>query len=475
MQTRFIKILFPLFCVVSCANHQPAGDTTNDSANNISSSATVFTRHTFEAGKVIPTVVCKTDASQSYALYIPSSNNDHPLPVIYFFDPHADGALPLKKYKMLADKYGFILIGSNNSKNGNDFSTAENIWNNMSADAEKRIYIDSSRIYICGFSGGAKVAGYIALNHSEVKGVIANSAALPDGTPAANFNFTFTGIAGDGDMNMTDVVAFTNELDNTKTFHRMIMFTGKHEWAPETTMDIAFEGLVFDAMRSKQIALNNDRIKKYIGETEKNINEYVAANNFIKADETCKLAVNMLDGLTDEVNSFKQKERSFSSNPFYLKQQKQRQYLFAKEESMKAVYQQQFQNGDINYWTKTIQDLDKKAIPKTDEGAMYNRLLAYLSLAFYSISNQLINGNQNDQAKYFVELYKMADPTNSEAYYFSAILDARNNDSKAAQNDLLKAADNGFNDKERMLQQPDFQSLSTPIDFSAIESKMKIE
>jgi hypothetical protein len=67
----------------------------------------------------------------------------------------------------------------------------------------------------------------------------------------------------------------------------------------------------------------------------------------------------------------------------------------------------------------------------------------------------------------------MDDPTNSEAWYFSAILDARNNDANATENDLLKAVENGFNDKVRMEQQPEFQQLHNEIDFSKIETKMK--
>jgi len=181
----------------------------------------------------------------------------------------------------------------------------------------------------------------------------------------------------------------------------------------------------------------------------------------------------LLEGLTNEVNWFKEKEAALANSAEYKKQLQAQQNLFNTEQNMKAAYMQQFQNGDINYWTKTITDLQTKAKAQTAEGTMYQRLVAYLSLTFYSISNQLISNNQNNEAKYFVELYKMDDPTNSEAWYFSAILDARNNDPKATENDLLKAVENGFNDKVRMEQQPEFQQLATEIDFSKIETKMK--
>ena len=126
----------------------------------------------------------------------------------------------------------------------------------------------------------------------------------------------------------------------------------------------------------------------------------------------------------------------------------------------------------MQYWNNTINDLNSKSKAQTAEGAMYQRLLAYLSLAFYSISNQLINQNQNDQAANFVSLYKLADPTNSEAWYFAAILDARKNDANAVNEDLFKAVKNGFNDKERMLQQHEFQSLQPAINYAEIEAEM---
>ncbi len=57
----------------------------------------------FAVGKVIDTITCAADAGQSYAAYIPSTGNKKALPVIFFFDPHASGSLPLHKYKALAD------------------------------------------------------------------------------------------------------------------------------------------------------------------------------------------------------------------------------------------------------------------------------------------------------------------------------------------------------------------------------------
>ncbi len=444
----------------------------------------------FPAGKINDPVICRSDPSQSYALYIPARGNkgsgsdesskddktsmgdSAARPVIYFFDPHAAGALPLEKYRSLADAYGFILIGSNNSKNGNDWPSAESIWQRLSGDTKGRLKIDKNRIYTCGFSGGAKVAGYVALQHPEVKAVIANGAGLPDGTPPGDFNFSFTAIAGEGDMNMTDLVAFSRELDKGQTRHHLILFDGKHEWMPESTMELAFAGLQLDAMRRSLIPKDEAFIKNYVLKSKKRLGAYYNKGRLIKAAQECRLSISLLEGLSGEEGWFKEKLASLGGDAQYQKQQQAEQELMIREQNTRAEYSQHFQQEDAQYWVAAISDLQTKAKTGTIESGMYQRLLAYLSLAFYSYSNQLINRNENAGARHFVELYKMADPANPEAWYFSAILHARDNQAKDAESDLLRAAANGFKEENRMIQQPEFQMLSPRIDFSGIEALM---
>ncbi len=331
---QFIKVVTLSFFTIACA-----GKNQNEATNNNDIDTTIAFLNseadTFQTATVISKVICKNDPTQSYALYIPSKGNNEPLPVVYFFDPHGDGSLPLSKYNALANSCNFILIGSNNSKNGNDFSMAENIWNNLLNDTRKRLKINDNRIYVCGFSGGAKVATYIALNHHQVKGVIANGAGLPEITQAGNFNFTFTAIAGEGDLNMTDLVAITNSLDQTQTRHRIIFFDGIHEWAPESTMKIAFTGFQLDAMQQKLIPVDNSFISNYIAESKKKIDDYVQSGNYLKAEQENKLSMSMLDGVTDDVNWFKEKDASLKNNSIYQKQLQAKQDLIAKEQNLK--------------------------------------------------------------------------------------------------------------------------------------------
>ena len=428
---------------------------------------------TFQKAKIINPVICSGDPTKSYALYIPKDSSIKPLPVVYFFDPHGDGLLPVKKYKALADSFHFIFIGSNDSKNGNDWNNVETIWNTLNDDVQKRVAVDPDRIYTCGFSGGAKVATFIALHHDNISGVIANGAGLEDITTAGNVNFSFTAITGNGDMNMTDLVSIDNSFGKAPIRHRIIFFDGIHEWAPESTMNTAFDGLQFDAMRKQLIPNDTIIINRFVANMQKETENELKENDLIKAQQTCHLAASMLNDVTDESSWFHKKEDFIIHTTAYQKQEQDRKTLLQKEENIKAVYQQHFQNEDEKYWNETIADVKSKSKEKSPEAAMYQRLDAYLSLAFYSFSNQLINQNQNKEAAYFVSLYKKVDPTNSEAFYFSAILNARNNDAAKAKQDLQKAVTLGFNDKIRLEQQLEFTNSKVNINIDEIENKMK--
>ncbi|HEV2483641.1 MAG TPA: hypothetical protein VGS79_28440 [Puia sp.] len=424
------------------------------------------------AGQVVDRIVCAADASQSYALYIPVRGDRQPLPIVYFFDSHGAGSLPLRKYKALADTYGFILVGSNNSKNGNDWATTGTIWDRLFTDTHKRLKINEQRIYTAGFSGGAKVASYIAIQHPRIKGVIANGAGLPDGVSAGDFPFGFTAIAGEGDMNMTELAGLNGELDRTRTRHRILYFSGIHQWAPAATMRTAFAGLDLDAMATGLLPRNASEIEAFAAGSKRHVNDDIQAKDLIAARQECSVAISYLGGLSDETAWFQRQAASLDRDPEYVKQRDARAQLLTTEENTKAEYMQHFQQGDMHYWTSTINGLKARVAAKTAGSGMYQRLLAYLSLAFYSISNQLINGNQDEAARHFVELYKMADPTNSEAWYFSAILDAREGNARAATGDLLTAVNEGFNDKSRLRQQQEFRRLASQIDLARIESKM---
>src|SRR5690349_6772025 len=130
-------------------------------------------------GQIVERIEALSDSSQSYALYLPSNYTaDRKWPVLYAFDPGARGRIPVERFKAAAEKYGWIVVGSNNSRNG-PLEGAVKAWNAMQTDTHQRFAIDDERMYGTGFSGGARAAVRIAIACKCLAGVMANGAGFP--------------------------------------------------------------------------------------------------------------------------------------------------------------------------------------------------------------------------------------------------------------------------------------------------------
>ena len=116
----------------------------------------------FPKGEIIENVACKSDNTETYCLYLPSGyTTDKKFPVIYCFDPKGLGTIPLNSMKELAEKYGYILVGSNNSRNGLSWDKTSNTVTILFSDTYNRLSIDERRVYTAGFSGGSKLPGLL--------------------------------------------------------------------------------------------------------------------------------------------------------------------------------------------------------------------------------------------------------------------------------------------------------------------------
>ncbi len=64
-------------------------------------------------GEIVHDVPCQRNASQSYALYLPSYfNRSRPWPVILTFDGGGRGREGVERYRAAAEKYGYVVAGS---------------------------------------------------------------------------------------------------------------------------------------------------------------------------------------------------------------------------------------------------------------------------------------------------------------------------------------------------------------------------
>ena len=206
-------------------------------------------------GQLVGNVGCLEDPTQSYALYLPSHySRDRDWPIIYAFDPFARGKTAVEVYKDAAEKYGYIVVGSNNSKNGPgaaQFAAAQAVW----LDTHRRFAIDKDRVYATGLSGGARVATSFALYCAtcNVAGVIAIGAGYPTlqaRTQPANDQFLYYGIVGDADLNYPELMLLRKKKDQTGAQFKFRVYPGPHQWAPPEIATEAVEWIEIKAMQA---------------------------------------------------------------------------------------------------------------------------------------------------------------------------------------------------------------------------------
>ncbi|HJZ66786.1 MAG TPA: hypothetical protein VKF81_01480 [Blastocatellia bacterium] len=203
-------------------------------------------------GQVIERVVCKNSPEQTYALYLPSNYSaNRRWPLVAAFDPGARGKAPVERFKEAAERYGYIVCGSNNSRNG-PLAVSGDAAKAMLGDISSRFAIDEKRVYLTGFSGGARAATAIAVwLKGQVAGVIGCGAGLAQGIePTPALPFVFYGTVGTEDFNYSEMKQLDRALDSARVTHRIEVFAGGHSWAPVDVCVRAIEWMELQAIKS---------------------------------------------------------------------------------------------------------------------------------------------------------------------------------------------------------------------------------
>jgi dienelactone hydrolase len=212
----------------------------------------VFQTSDFEKGRIIDKVVCTNAPQFSYSLYLPSGYSaERNWPVIFCFDPRAQGRRPVELLQAAAETYGYVLAGSLDSKNGPvepNQRAARAVWQ----DVRGRFSIDTERVYAAGFSGGAEVAVLFPyLVEARAAGIISCGAGLPAGhepgwvKPAAYY-----GIIGNWDFRYLDMDRLEEPFASSGVIHRIVTYDGWHQWPSPEAFSAAVEWLELMAMKS---------------------------------------------------------------------------------------------------------------------------------------------------------------------------------------------------------------------------------
>jgi pimeloyl-ACP methyl ester carboxylesterase len=253
-------------------------------------------------------VACRDKPDQSYALYLPTGYAvTKAWPLIAAFDPAARGSLPLERFKEAAERYGFIVCGSNNSRNGPWAPTAE-AAEAMLNDVTARFPIDDKRIYLTGFSGGARVATRMAIIFAgRVAGVIGCGAGFPTGiAPPASLTFSYFGAIGNEDFNYPEMKQLDRDLAAGAAQHRIQTFDGGHAWPPSELCVRAVGWLEIQAMKSGRRPRAEDLVDHLFAQARADATQAETAGRVYDAWLSYRWIVSDFKGLRD-VSEFEKK------------------------------------------------------------------------------------------------------------------------------------------------------------------------
>jgi predicted esterase len=250
-------------------------------------------------GVLIPQQTCAAKPEQSYALYLPSHyTSQKRWPIIYAFDPDGRGDIPVELMKDAAERYGYIVAGSNNSRNGSWKLEAESAQA-MFDDTHARFAIDDSRIYFAGFSGGARVASALAQQCKCAAGVLLNGAGFAGNPPSRDAIVAVFAAVGSFDFNYPELSALDDKLEQAGFPHVLRHFDGPHEWAPPEVTEEALAWFRLIAMKQKREARDDSFIALQVTQATARAQALQQSGQSYEAWREYRQAIATFDGLTN--------------------------------------------------------------------------------------------------------------------------------------------------------------------------------
>jgi predicted esterase len=402
-----------------------------------------------QTGVVIPKVSCATQPGQSYALYIPSHyTGEKQWPIVYAFDPGARGRMPVELMKDAAERYGYIVAGSNNSQNGPWKASAE-AAQAMVQDTRARLSIDGNRIYFVGLSGGARFASLLAQACKCAAGVLMNSAGFaPSSPPVAGANFSVFGTAGTFDFNYGEVVELDAKLGTLRYSHAFSQFDGPHEWAPASVMDEALAWFRLIAMKQGRNPLDTAFVKEQAGETEKRAKALEAAGDSYGSWKEYRQAADTFEGLED-ATAFRERAAALEKEKAVRDGAKREQQEFAEQARLSAdissglaALRQEGPRSDLRSEVeRQISDLRNRAEHEKNpqELRVVRRALGGIFVQAMETGQERLDVKDISHARTYFELASGADPDSVWGLCQVAAVRALDNDRKGAFEALRRA------------------------------------
>ena len=400
--------------------------------------------------------------NHKYYYYLPTTYDTNQVwPVIYCFDSHGRGSLPVMKYKDLAERNGYILIGSNKSKNGMSWEDTFSHIKIMTEQVDSQLIINQKRVYAMGFSGGARVAVSMAIHKKGIAGVIGCAAGFPKLKEKLKKNFSYLGIVGSYDFNYAEMLQLNEKLDDSNVNNHLLIFDGKHEWPNEKIMKDGFLWMELNSIRSGRGTYHDSLIKFSFNhetlKTDQMLDEQVHP---LKLYRQYLKVVNFYWGLTNTVK-FEQQLKLLGDNPIMKQVLVKHSKILIQEIEIKGQYANALAEQPAAWWETEAVRMRELIASEDDyvNQCSYLRVMSYLSLVSYLQCDAALKQNELENALRYIDIFSYIDPTNSDHAYFRALMFAKQDLMNEALNSLNRAVELGFDNMSKMNSELLFSSI----------------
>ncbi len=439
-----------------------------------------------QPGQLLDPVACAADPEETYALYLPSTyTTAKQWPIIYIFDPAARGSVPVKMYKDAAEKYGYILAASNNSRNfqGSEVSrTATALWR----DTHTRLALDARRIYMMGFSGGARVATELAMRCEQcaVAGVIAQGAGYPS-PPQPNERFSYFSFIADRDFNWPEIMELRRKKEEMDAPYRLRVFAGEHDWAPAQIFPEALEWLQLKAMQAAVTPRNAEFIDQQFARMQKEADDARQRKDVIAEFDAYRAMASDFKGLKDVTASAAKLAAMKNSSELKQALKKQQDAIDRQNALMQPISSSLARVGDADLpeqmslrstITDGMRDLTQKADHAKSEEDRAIFLRAFKGLWVQTIEAgqaQLQNGKNLALAEFYFQLISDVSPDEAWPRLLLAETSAARGDKKRAIKELREAVKRGLKNPATLEKDTHLQALGDDLEYQQIVAELK--
>lgn len=438
----------------------------------------------YEKGKIIDRVPVIGSDNETFQLYLPKAYDfNTSAAIVFIFDPSGNGTKGIRPFITSADRYNYILVCSNNSKNG-PYQNNFDITNRLFSHIFSNFNIDERQIYTAGFSGGSRLASAIAVLTGAIQGVIACGAGFAnemDKKPSPASKFSYVGLVGDEDMNYQEMLNAKSWLDKFSVDNELFIYEDGHKWPPKEQIERAFDWLEMQAMkkgiRQADQGLINELYQKNLA-----IAYSLAKNHLVRAVEEYGRIVRNHSS-NESTRSVLAILKTLRNSNDYQQELKLRETLSRQEESMsnKLIYRLNQEAGigksrdNFAWWKKEKIRLEEGFLNSGDilKEKMGKRILFRIKAIAYEGSMMQRNGRRKDKAIYCDKLLTQLFSEEPYWNYRLAETYAMNHDAKNARVNLQLALDKGFDDYRMILGNPEFKKLMNDKKFQAFYNKLK--